>query len=104
MNIPIYKILQHGSTVVGFIILSIYIYINRDRVNKTYCFIIDKKKVWLSILSITVISTIVFLSIFLKIRGFVGIGRIIITFINSILFSYLLIGFIYNSKTQKTLW
>lgn len=102
-NIPIYKILQHGSSVIGFLLIFIYLNISRDTVNKTYSVRINKRKACLSIVLITVISTVLFLIIFFKIKGFVGVGRIIITFINSVFLSYLIIGFLYYNITHDQL-
>lgn len=97
-NIPIYKIFQHGSTIIGFFIIFVYIYKNRDTMNKKYYLKINKKKICLGIMFITFILTIMFIIFFLKTKGFVGIGRIIVTFINSVFLSYLVVGFAYNNK------
>lgn len=101
INIPFYKILQHSSTIIGFLIIFIYVYKNRDTINKTYYIKINKRKIYLSIISITAISMILFISIFFRKNGFIGIGRIIITFINSIFLSYLIIGVMFYSKIQN---
>lgn len=98
LNIPVYKILQHGSTLVGFFIIFVYIYKNRDTMNRKYYLSINKRKICLSIIFITLILTISFIIFFLNTRGFVGIGRIIVTFINSLFLSYLVIGFAYSNK------
>lgn len=98
IDIPFYKILQHGSTIIGFLIIFIYIYKNIDKANKVYYCKLNKKKIYLSIISSTFIIIVGCISIFLKVKGFIGIGRIIITFINSVFLSYLIIGFILHNK------
>lgn len=103
MSVPVYKILQHGSTMVGFLVIFIYIYKNRDSVKREYYLKVDKKKICFSIVVVTVMIMVIAVGIFLKINGHVGIGRIVVTFINSLFLSYLFVGIaFYNKRINAT--
>lgn len=103
MSIPVYKILQHGSTMIGFLVIFIYIYKNREAGKKSYYLKMNKKKVCLSIVFVAVMIMVLAISIFLKTKGYVGIGRIVVTFINSVFLSYLIVGIVFYNKMKKTI-
>lgn len=100
INIPIFKILQHGSSFIGFILIFIFIFNRRDIKKSKYILKVKKVNIYLSILSIFVLDMIIFITIFLQTNAFIGIGRLIITSINSLLISYLITGFIFSNKLE----
>ena len=85
-NIPIYKYLQHLSTLVGFCII-IYFILKRKKDNNFDIDINTKFKYWIKLFIISFILTMVFLVILKDI----SIGRIIITFINSFFISIIIL-------------
>lgn len=97
-KIPVYKILQHASTFVGFIIILIYlikIMDNKEYLKKD----IRKNKLRQTKLSFWLISIAISTSIFLLILIFMDnllIGRLIISLINSTLLGITLSSIIYN--------
>lgn len=100
MSIPVYKILQHGSTMVGFFVIFIYVYMNRDIGKKSYNLRVNKKKICFIIVAVTVMIMMIAMGIFLKVNGHVGIGRMVVTFINSVFLSYLIVGIAYYYKRK----
>lgn len=100
MDIPLYKILQHGSTVIGFLIIFIYFYNVRDKSGKSYNIRIDKKRIWLSLISIFVLTMILSIVVFIKLGLFIGIGRIVVTIINSVFISYVITGMLFKEHVN----
>lgn len=94
LNIPVYKIMQHGSTAIGFVIIGIYLWINRDKVGRVYHININKKKICMTIVLVTLALTVFFIITIMKIKGYIGLGSLVITPINSLFLSYLIIGFV----------
>ncbi|SHI19977.1 DUF4184 family protein [Sporanaerobacter acetigenes] len=89
LNIPIYKYLQHGSTILGFMIIIGYI-LKLEKI-QVYNYDIDEKiKYWLQVI---LISIFIFLIIFI-IKGNFSIGEIVIAIMNSGFLSVLLISLI----------
>lgn len=95
-NIPIYKILQHGSTLLGFIVIIIYILAIQDKKALDYVKIknLNKVKFWAGVFFINII-TIVF--IFLLLGNFT-LGRAIITTINGIFIGVVIMSVITRTK------
>ncbi|WP_352419195.1 DUF4184 family protein [Proteiniborus sp.] len=94
-NIPIYKYLQHGSTMLGFMIIVVYIF--KSEKAEVFNYNINGKiKYWLQVLSI---SILIFF-IVLKIKKSFSIGEIVIAIMNSGILSVLLISFIRIIKTK----
>lgn len=102
-KIPVYKFLQHGSTLVGFMIIFIYIFFNRDRYKRNIYIISTKIKIlyFMCILGISIV--IIYYRIFFVLGGlninYLGsyvvlvinggfIGATVTSFIFSLLFKY----------------
>ena len=92
LQIPIFKIIQHCSTVIGFFILIVYLYSIRKLSNKNLNKINNKFRYHI-IAIIFQILTIIFSYIVFK--NF-GIGRIVVTFINGLFIGYLISSIIYK--------
>lgn len=92
MNIPVYKMMQHGSTLIGFLIIGVYIWMNRDRIKRPYYLSINKKKTFMSIVGLALVLAIFFMVVLLKLKGYIALGSIVITTINSLFLSYLIVG------------
>ena len=89
LDIPIYKYLQHGSTILGFVIIILYIL--KFKKVQVYNYDINRKiKYWLQVL---LASMLIFFMI-LKIKGNISIGEMVIAIMNSGFLSVLLISFI----------
>lgn len=96
MSISIYKIIQHSSTIVGFLVIFIYLYTIKDK-NAFYPKM-NKSKLYLSLVLVFIIAMIISIFIFVKIGTFIGIGRLVVTFINSLFISYLITGFLLDKN------
>ncbi len=89
LNIPIYKYLQHGSTILGLMIIIRYIL--KFKKVQVYNYNIDKKiKYWLQVL----LSSMLILFAIYKIKGIFSIGEMVIAVMNSGFLSLLLISLI----------
>lgn len=86
--------MQHGSTAIGFVIIGIYLWINRDKVGRVYHININKKKICMTIVLVTLAFTVFSIITIIKIKGYIGLGSLVITPINSLFLSYLIIGFV----------
>ncbi|WP_026477855.1 DUF4184 family protein [Alkaliphilus transvaalensis] len=103
-SIPLYKILQHGSTLVGFVIIIFYLYLIRDRENSKMKRENSKTKVIYWFLNLTLVFAITYTRMIL---GFGGIyfryfGIIIVTLISSSLISILIVSIIFNIISLPT--
>lgn len=99
LTIPIYKILQHGSSLVGLGVILIYLYWNRNR---------DRYKIkgsphlkmkilfWLSIGCLTILITYARMIITYKTFLLQYFGVIIVTLISAFLISTLIVSSIYK--------
>ena len=96
MSIPIYKIIQHGSTMIGFLVIFIYLYTIKGK--NTFYPKINKFNLYLSLVLVFIISMIVSIFIFVKTGAFIGIGRLVVTFINSLFISYSITGFLLDKN------
>lgn len=96
MSISIYKIIQHSSTIVGFLVIFIYLYTIKDK--NTFYPKMNKSKLYLSLVLVFIIAMIISIFIFVKIGVFIGIGRLVVTFINSLFISYLITGFLLDKN------
>jgi hypothetical protein len=96
IQIPIFKIIQHGSTVLGFIIIFFYLYKIRKLNNKFKAK--SRSKLIYHVIAIFIQILTIFCShiIFEKF----GVGRLVVTFINGLFIGYLISSIIYkyNSK------
>lgn len=89
LNIPIYKYLQHGSTILGFMII-IQCILKFKKV-QVYNYDIDRKiKYWLQVL----LASMSIFFVILKVKGNFSIGEMVIAIMNSGFLSVLLISFI----------
>ncbi len=79
-DIPVYKMLQHGSTLLGFIVIIIYIIAIQDKKALDYVKIkkLNKIKFWAGVFFINIITIILVL---LLLKDFT-LGRAVITIIN----------------------
>lgn len=96
MSIPIYKIIQHGSTMIGFLVIFIDLYTVKGK--NTFYPKINKFKLYLSLVLVFIIAMIVSIFIFVKTGAFIGIGRLVVTFINSLFISYSITGFLLDKN------
>ncbi|MDB8790439.1 DUF4184 family protein, partial [Romboutsia sp. 1001216sp1] len=96
MSIPIYKIIQHGSTMIGFLVIFIYLYTIKGK--NIFYLKINKFKIYLSLVLVFIITMIVSIFIFVKTGAFIGIGRLVVTFINSLFISYSITGFLLDKN------
>lgn len=92
LQIPIFKIIQHGSTVIGFLILILYLYSIRKLSNKNLNKINNKFRYHIIAIIFQILTIIFSYMIF---NSF-GIGRIVVTFINGLFIGYLISSIIYK--------
>lgn len=97
-KVPIYKLLQHGSSVIGFLILFIFFFSIKDKNTRTKNLSINKFNLWISILLIqgVVLGASFLFSIFFQ--GYFGIGRLVVTLINGLFLGYLITGILYKNR------
>lgn len=89
LDIPIYKYLQHGFTILGFMIIIQYI-LKLKKV-QIYNYDINRKiKYWVQVL----LASMSILFVTLKVKGNFSIGEIVIAIMNSGFLSVLLISLI----------
>jgi hypothetical protein len=79
-NIPIYKLLQHGSTVMGLTIIMVYLLSIQDKTSK-YEIIVNKPSKLIFWLSIVLIDIII-VGIVVLIKDDFSIGRIVVSFLS----------------------
>lgn len=91
-KIPIYKILQHGSTIIGFFIILAFLYsIKKISYNKFYC---NKVKYHLIALIFLILTLILGYILF---HNF-GIGRFVVTTVNGLFIGYFISSLILIGK------
>ena len=93
-NIPVYKLLQHGSSLIGLIILLFFLYSIREEKLNTLNIYINKFKFLISVLSIQIVTLIISYISSVTIEGSFGIGKVIVTLINGLFLGYLITGMI----------
>lgn len=110
-NLPIYKILQHASTLIGFFIIFIFLIrlIDKDykknNLDSSTHFITYKDEISVSskfkfwLLSFT-FSALIFFSVLMSMEK-IYIASVIISFINSILIAFFISSIIYKLKQTK---
>lgn len=91
-DIPVYKLLQHGSTVIGFLIIVIFIYNKRDKSNKKYIYKVNKASIYISLSVVFILTLLISITVFSKLGMYIGIGRLVVTVVNSVFISYLVTG------------
>lgn len=94
-QVPIFKLLQHGSTLLGFIVILYYLYTIRKYSNK----FIKSNKFQYHLIAIS-IQILIIIFIYLIFDSF-GIGRFVVTFINGLFLGYLTSSIIYKYKLLK---
>ncbi|QZY55065.1 DUF4184 family protein [Crassaminicella profunda] len=97
-QIPIYKFFQHGSTLLGFLIILLYLYKNRGPYERNFYPIPIKTKLFYYASILMIATTIVFYRIFLVLGRLAleFIGIYIVTSINGIMIGITIISFIFN--------
>ena len=92
-KVPIYKLFQHGSTLIGFLIIIIYFYsIQKSSDKKT----LNRVRIF-STLFTTISFTFLFSYLYtILTNSNFGIGRFIVTFINGLFLGYIFSGIYYN--------
>ncbi len=95
-NIPAYKLMQHGSTLVGFFLIVIYITAIQDKVHyeKSNVSRRDKLHYWGLILILAITVDIVYL----KWIGRLSIGAFVVTSINGVLIGTVTASILYRVK------
>lgn len=91
-SLPIYKIIQHGSTILGFIIIMVYLYSIRRISNK----LLESNKYKYHSIAISIQIIVIGFS-YLCFEKF-GIGRFVVTFINGLFIGYLVSSILYKYK------
>lgn len=94
-QVPFFKLLQHGSTLLGFFVILYYFYTIRRYSNKY----IRSNKFQYHLTAISIQILIIILS-YLIFKNF-GIGRFVVTFINGLFLGYLPSSIIYRYKLLK---
>ncbi len=94
-QVPFFKLLQHGSTLLGFFVILYYFYTIRRYSNKY----IRSNKFQYHLTAISIQILIIILS-YLIFKNF-GIGRFVVTFINGLFLGYLTSSIIYRYKLFK---
>lgn len=94
-QVPFFKLLQHGSTLLGFFVILYYFYTIRRCSNKY----IRSNKFQYHLTAISIQILIIILS-YLIFKNF-GIGRFVVTFINGLFLGYLTSSIIYRYKLFK---
>ena len=94
-QVPFFKLLQHGSTLLGFFVILYYFYTIRKYSNKY----IRSNKFQYHLTAISIQILIIILS-YLIFKNF-GIGRFVVTFINGLFLGYLTSSIIYRYKLFK---
>lgn len=94
-KIYVYKIAQHGGTVLGFIIILIFLYKMKGR--KLSLDVSIKNKFIYHIIAI-LIGIVVMLSSYIGFSGSFGIGRIVVSFINALFLGYLVSSIFYRNN------
>lgn len=94
-QVPFFKLLQHGSTLLGFFVILYYFYTIRRYSNKY----IRSNKFQYHLTAISIQILIIILS-YLIFKNF-GIGRFVVTFINGLFLGYLTSSIIYRYKLLK---
>ncbi|MFX0548546.1 DUF4184 family protein [Hathewaya histolytica] len=100
-NIPVYKLLQHVSTFIGFLVLFIFLYNIRDKNPRSLNISINKFKFLISVFSVQIITLILSYMFSVSVQGNFGIGQLVVTFINGLFLGYLVTGFIYNKRVAS---
>lgn len=94
-NIPVYKILQHSSTLIGLLIVILFFFKIKNKgsitTNK-----INKKKFIFYIFIVQALTLIISYFLSIHIEGNFPLGRFVVTVVNGLFLGYLFSGIIYN--------
>jgi len=88
VQIPLYKFLQHGSTVIGFII--IFFYILNIKENKRLCLKSRKEKIFYWFI-VSLLSVVLMCS-FIVMINIASLGGYVVSFMNAVMLSILIIS------------
>lgn len=95
-NIPIYKILQHGSTLIGFVLILLFV-LGYEKQDWNNIKIKDKFGYWTATSVVTLILFILFMRFFSNYQ----LGATVITLINSFFISLLIVSISMNYEIDK---
>lgn len=91
-KLPIYKVLQHGSTIIGFFIILAFLHsMKKISYKKFYCNKVKYHLIALIVLMLTLILSYIFFNNF-------GIGRFVVTIINGLFIGYFISSLILIGK------
>lgn len=92
MEIPVYKLMQHGGTLFGFILIFIFLYLKRDRLyylkKRTKIEKASKIRFWTGVL---VLTSLVIGTRYLQSGGF-GLGEMVVTTIDAFFIGILIVS------------
>lgn len=102
LEIPVYKILQHGSTIFGFIIIALYLYSIRSRKNKSFTIVKTRTKIlyWVLIVAVTILITTVIIfykNYSVSVRY---VGPLIVSIITSGIISIITVSMLFNKYNE----
>lgn len=97
INLPIYKLAQHSSTIIGAFVLGYYYFQLPQAKSQT---VFSKDNYWLSVFGITIV---VVLLVFLFSDRSRNLGNCIVIFIPSLFYGLLLTSFFMKKKRPSTL-
>ncbi|GAB6168427.1 DUF4184 family protein [Clostridium carnis] len=96
-KIPFYKIAQHGSTLIGILLILIYLYKLRFKGELIEISIVSKLKYYLLIISTTLITISLSYLYFNTIYKFT-IGNLVVSLVNGIFLGYIFAGIYFSNK------
>lgn len=100
-SIPAYKLLQHGSTIVGFLILFIFLINIKDKNKKQPGIAINKFSLFGFIFLVQIITLVLSYLFCIITETNFGIGRFVVTFINGLFLGYLFTGLTNKNRYQS---
>lgn len=100
LEIPVYKILQHGSTIIGFIIIALYLYLYFIRSKRNRYFTIVKTKIKILYWVLIVAFTILMASVIIYYKNYSisvrYVGPLIVSIITSGIISITTVSFLFD--------
>lgn len=98
LEIPIYKILQHGSTIIGFSIIALYLYFIRSKRNRSFTIVKTKLKIlyWVLIVAFTILMTSVIIYYKKYSISVRYVGPLIVSIITSGIISITTVSFLFD--------
>lgn len=95
-SIPMYKIMQHGSTLMGFFLIFMYIIAIQDKAYYRQSAVSSREK--LHYLGLLVISAIAVDFVYFKWVGVLSVGAFVVTSINGVLIGIVIASIVYRLK------